>query len=372
VYRLLRPILFLLPAEAAHALAGGLLWLWSRAGRRPRAREALAQTLWGLRFPNPVGLAAGMDKGRVLVPAWFRLGFGFVEVGTVTPRPQPGNPRPRLFRVPEHGAIVNRMGFNNPGARRVARRLSSLPRQPGPVGVNLGRNKDTPNERAAEDYLAAFQALAPHADYAAINVSSPNTPGLRELQAAGELRALVEAVARARDELHRSTGRRVPLLVKVSPDEPPERLDALADAALAGGADGLIATNTTLSREGVAGHPRATEAGGLSGPPLRESAERACARLYLRVGGRAPIVGVGGIATAEDAYRRIRAGASLLQVYTALIYRGPSVARDIQDGLARLLERDGLTLDRAVGIDAKRHAAGDRLPVRAPSGTWRR
>jgi dihydroorotate dehydrogenase len=354
VYRLLRPILFLLPAEAAHALAGWLLWLWSRAAPRPCAREVLVQTLWGLRFPNPVGLAAGMDKGQVLVPAWFRLGFGFVEVGTITPRPQPGNRRPRLFRLPEHRAIVNRMGFNNPGAERVARRLSRLPRQPGPIGVNLGRNKDTPNERAADDYLAAFRALAPHADYVALNVSSPNTPGLRALQAAGELRALVEAVARARDELSRSSGRRVPLLVKVSPDETPERLDAVADAALAGGADGLIATNTTLSREGVAGHPRSGEEGGLSGEPLREAAERACARLFLRVGGRAPIVGVGGIATAGDAYRRIRAGASLLQVYTALVYEGPSAAREIQDGLARLLQRDGLTLAEAVGIDARR------------------
>src|SRR5712671_8049467 len=314
----------------------------------------MAQTLWGLRFPNPVGLAAGMDKGQVLAPAWFRLGFGFVEVGTVTPRAQPGNQRPRLFRLPEHRAIVNRMGFNNPGAERVARRLAKLPRQPGPVGVNLGRNKDTPNERASDDYVAAFRALAPYADYAAINVSSPNTPGLRALQAADELRSLVEAVARARDELHRSSGRRVPILVKLSPDEPPERLDALADAALAGGADGLIATTTTLSREGVAGHPRATEAGGLSGPPLRDAAERACARLFLRVSGRAPIIGVGGIATAEDAYRRIRAGASLLQVYTAFIYGGPSLAREIQDGLARLLERDGLSLARAVGLDAKR------------------
>ena len=318
----------------------------------------MAQTLWGLRFPNPIGLAAGMDKGQVLVPAWFRLGFGFVEVGTVTPRPQPGNPRPRLFRLPEHRAIVNRMGFNNPGAARVARRLSRLPRQPGPVGVNVGRNKDTPNERAAADYVAAFRALAPYADYAAINVSSPNTPGLRELQAAAGLRALVEQVARARDELRTSTGRRVPLLVKVSPDEPPDRLDAIADAVVAGGADGLIATNTTLSRDAVAGDPRAAEAGGLSGPPLREAAERACARLFLRVGTRAPIVGVGGIATAEDAYRRIRAGASLLQVYTAFVYGGPSTPRDIQDGLLRLLQRDGLTLPQAVGLDAK-HRAGD-------------
>ena len=356
MYRLLRPALFLLPAEAAHAVAGALLWAWSRARPRPRAREALAQTLWGLTFPNPVGLAAGMDKGQVLAPAWFRLGFGFVEVGTVTPRPQPGNPRPRLFRLPEHRAIVNRMGFNNPGAVRVARRLSRLPRQPGPVGVNVGRNKDTPNERASDDYVAAFRALAPYADYAAINVSSPNTPGLRALQAADELRSLVEAVARARDELHRSSGRRVPILVKVSPDEPPDRLDPVADAAVAGGADGLIATNTTVSRDAVSGHPRAAEGGGLSGPPLREAAERACARLFLRVGRRAPIVGVGGIATAEDAYRRIRAGASLVQLYTALVYEGPAVARTVQDGLARLLQRDGLTLPEAVGLDAKRLA----------------
>jgi len=349
VYRLLRPLLFLLPPEAAHTVAGASLWTWSRLARRPRAREALSQTLWGLRFPNPVGLAAGMDKGQVLVPAWFGLGFGFVEVGTVTPRPQAGNPRPRLFRLPEHRAIVNRMGFNNPGAARVAQRLSRLPRQPGPVGVNVGRNKDTPNERAADDYVSAFRALAPHADYAAINVSSPNTPGLRALQAADELRALVEQVARARDELQRSSGRRVPLLVKVSPDEPPRGLDAIADAVVEGGADGLIATNTTTSRDAVAGHERA-------GPPLRDAAERACARLFLRVGSRAPIVGVGGIATAEDAYRRVRAGASLLQVYTALIYRGPSVAGEIQDGLARLLQRDGLTLLQAVGVDAKRLA----------------
>jgi len=356
VYRLTRAFLFLLSAEAAHSGVIALLWAWARAAPRPRARKVLAQTLWGVRFPNPLGLAAGMDKGEVLVPAWFRLGFGFVEVGTITPRPQPGNPRPRLFRLAQHGAIVNRMGFNNPGAAVVARRLSRLPRQPGPIGVNVGRNKDTPNDRAAEDYVAAFRALAPHADYAAINVSSPNTPGLRALQSEGELRALVEAVARARDELHRSGGRRVPLLVKVSPDESPEHLDAIADAAVAGGAEGLIATNTTLSRDGVSGHPRAAEEGGLSGRPLRQPAERACARLFLRVGHRVPIVGVGGIATAEDAYRRIRAGASLLQIYTGFVYRGPSVVREIQDGLARLLESDGLTLAQAIGIDASRIA----------------
>src|SRR5438874_2239896 len=293
----------------------------------------LAQTLWGLRFPNPVGLAAGMDKGQVLVPAWFRLGFGFVEVGTVTPRPQRGNPRPRLFRLLEHGAIINRMGFNNPGVQRVARRLARRPRQPGPLGVNLGRNKDTPNDRAAEDYVSAFRTLAAYADYAAINVSSPNTPGLRALQGKGELRALVEAVARARDQLHRDTGRRMPLLVKVSPAEPAEDLVAVADAAIAGVADAIIATNTRAARTAVTRHRRASEPGGLSGPPLRDAAERACARLYLRVGNRAPIVGVGGITNGEDAYRRIRAGATLLQIYTALVYQGPAVAKEIQDEL---------------------------------------
>jgi len=238
VYRLLRPLLFLLPPEAAHAAASAPLWAWSRLARKSPPRERMAQTLWGLRFPNPIGLAAGMDKGQVLVPAWFRLGFGFVEVGTVTPRPQPGNPRPRLFRLPEHRAIVNRMGFNNPGAARVARRLSRLPRQPGPVGVNVGRNKDTPNERAAADYVAAFRALAPYADYAAINVSSPNTPGLRELQAADELRALVEQVAGARDELAKA--------VTLNPNLPGAHVldDAIGQmkAILRGSDDNTIAT----------------------------------------------------------------------------------------------------------------------------------
>ena len=367
MYRLLRPLLFLLPAEPAHRLVNAALWVWARLAPRAPVHEALAQELWGLRFPNPLGLAAGMDKGQVLAPAWFRLGFGFVEVGTVTPRPQRGNPTPRLFRLVEHRAVVNRMGFNNPGAPRVAARLRRLPRQAGPVGINLGRNKDTPNERAADDYVAAFRALAPHADYAAINVSSPNTPGLRALQAADELHGLVRAVAAERDELRRRTGRRVPLLVKISPDEPAERLDAIADAVMAAGADGLIATNTTLSRAGVAGHPYASEAGGLSGAPLREAAERACARLFLRLAGRAPIVGVGGISTPEDAYRRIRAGASLLQLYTALVYEGPSAPRAICAGLARLLARDGLTLSQAVGADARRYGEGEHSPARAPA-----
>jgi dihydroorotate dehydrogenase len=359
MYRAVRPFLFALDPERAHELAAALLSAWTRVPARPRVRDAaLSRTVFGLRFPSPVGLAAGMDKGKVLVPAWFRMGFGFVEIGTVTPRPQPGNERPRLFRLPAREALINRMGFNNDGAEAVAARLARLGGQPGPVGVNLGRNKATPNERAADDYLSAFGMLAPRADYVAVNVSSPNTPGLRALQSKGDLGRLVEALVRERNALAAASGRRVPLLVKLSPDEPGEALDAMADSAVAAGADGFIATNTTLSREGVEQEARAGEAGGLSGAPLRARAERACARLYLRTAGRAPIVGVGGIATAEDAYRRIRAGASLIQIYTALVFEGPSLPRRLERGLAKLLERDGLTLAEAIGKDAERIALG--------------
>jgi dihydroorotate dehydrogenase len=349
VYRLLKPLLFLLSPEWAHGLASLFLRAWARLCPQPRrvpgATPALRQSLWGIDFPTPVGLAAGMDKGDVVAPAWFRLGFGWVEIGTITPRPQPGNPRPRLFRLVPFRAVVNRMGFNNKGAEAVARRLARLPAQPGPIAINVGRNKDTPNERAADDYVAAFRALAPHAQLASINVSSPNTPGLRALQS--ELGALVAAVVRARDSLPR----RVPVLVKLSPDEPDERLVEMALAAQAAGADGIVATNTTLDRSAVAAHPHAAKQGGLSGAPLRDRALHVCKLLYRNV--QVPIVGVGGIFTAEDAYARIRAGAGLVQIYTALVYEGPRAARDISLGLERLLARDGLTLAQAVGRDAK-------------------
>jgi dihydroorotate dehydrogenase len=357
MYRAVRPLLFALDPERAHELAAALLSVWTKLPPPRRPRDGvLSRTVWGLHFPSPVGLAAGMDKGKVLVPAWFRMGFGFIEIGTVTPRPQPGNERPRLFRLPAKEALINRMGFNNDGAEVVAARLSRLAPQPGPVGINLGRNKATPNERAADDYLSAFRTLAPKADYVAVNVSSPNTPGLRALQSAGELGRLVETVARERNALAAASGRRVPLLVKLSPDEPDDALDAMADAAVAAGADGFIATNTTVSRDGVEQEPRGGETGGLSGAPLRTRAERTCARLHLRTNGRVPVVGVGGIATAEDAYRRIRAGASLVQIYTALVYEGPSLPRRLARGIAALLERDGLTLAEATGKDAERAA----------------
>lgn len=345
MYRLLRALLFLLPAETAHGLAAA--WLRLQEGRAPRlpADPSLRQTLWGLEFPSPVGLAAGMDKGEVLAPAWFAMGFGWVEIGTITPRPQPGNPRPRLFRLVPQRAIINRMGFNNAGAEAVARRLAALSPQPGPICINVGRNKDTPNERAAEDYLAAFRALAPHVQLAAINVSSPNTPGLRALQS--ELGALVKEVVRARDALPR----RIPVLVKLSPDEPDDQLVEMSLAAEQAGADGIIATNTTVDHRAVAAHPKAEEQGGLSGAPLCDRAQHVCRLLYRNL--HIPIVGVGGIFTAEDAYARIRAGASLVQIYTALVYEGPRAPRDIAEGLARLLARDGLTLSQAVGRDSQ-------------------
>jgi dihydroorotate dehydrogenase len=359
VYRLVRPLLFRLPAETAHRLTLSSLERGWRLLPRAALPEALRCQVFGVRFPSPVGLAAGMDKDHGLVSAWERLGFGFVEIGTVTPRPQPGNPRPRLFRLIEHRAVVNRMGFNNAGAAVVAARLSAErasratgARRPSDeaapqiaVCVNVGRNKDTPNERAAEDYVAALRALAPHADFAAVNVSSPNTPGLRALQ--DELAPLVAAVVRARDELPR----RIPVLVKLSPDETNQRLVEMAQAAASAGADGIIATNTTLDRVAVAGHPRAGEQGGLSGAPLGARALEVCRLLYRSV--PIPIVGVGGIFTADDAYRRILAGASLVEVYTALVYEGPSLPRRIALGLAALLERDGLTLAEAIGIDAR-------------------
>jgi dihydroorotate dehydrogenase len=344
VYLLVRPLLFLLQPEMAHGLAGALL----RAARAPRtvpgADPALRQNLWKIEFPTPLGLAAGMDKGEVLAPAWFRLGFGWVEIGTITPLPQLGNERPRLFRLVQQRALINRMGFNNAGAGAVAGRLRRLRPLPGPICVNVGRNKETPNERAAEDYVTAFRTLAPHAQLASINVSSPNTPGLRALQS--DLRGLVGEVAKARDALPR----RVPLLVKLSPDEPDDRLVEMAKAAQAAGADGIIATNTTVERAAVLDHARAAEQGGLSGPPLRERALHVCRLLHRSVS--IPIVGVGGISTAEDAYARIRAGASLVQIYTALVYQGPGLPRRISRGLAALLRRDGLTLPQAVGKDA--------------------
>jgi dihydroorotate dehydrogenase len=360
LWRLLRSLLFRFDPERMHALAMGALRVlgWRPLARalRRRAPPALAVDALGLHFEHPLGLAAGFDKGEVVAPGLFALGFSHVEIGTITPRPQAGNPPPRLFRLPEHRALVNRMGFNNDGAEACARRLAALAPEdrPGIVGVNVGKNKATPNERAEDDYLACIELLHPFADYLVVNISSPNTPGLRELQQ----RDALERLLRACSERARSLPVPKPLLVKLAPDLSPQALDEAVDVALAVGASGIVATNTTIQRPGPAGsHPRAGEAGGLSGEPLRELATDALKRVYARVGTRMPIVGVGGVMTAEDAYARIRCGATLVQAYTGYIYGGPGFAPHVLRGLEALLEKDGFSrVSDAIGADVRKRA----------------
>jgi dihydroorotate dehydrogenase len=304
----------------------------------------------GLEFEHPLGLAAGFDKGEARVAGLFALGFSHVEIGTITPRPQAGNERPRLFRLPEHRAVINRMGFNNAGMEACAARLARVPRAArlGVVGVNVGKNKATPNEEAASDYLACIDALHAHADYLVVNISSPNTPGLRQLQEAAALGALLRACAARLAE--RAPGK--PLLVKLAPDLAPEAIDEAVEVAIGAGVAGVVATNTTVGRGGVERHPRAAEAGGLSGAPLEAAATAVVRRCYARAAGRVPIVGCGGVLSGADAYRKVRAGASLVQLYTGLIYGGPALVRRIVHDLAALLERDGFaSVADAVGAD---------------------
>ena len=353
-----RPALFALDAERAHdlTLAAMRTPVLQRALRLTTAvpRDArLRQEAFGLRFENPVGLAAGLDKQGSAVPAWAAIGLGFVEVGTVTPRPQPGNPRPRLFRLRDDRAIINRFGFNSLGASGVAANLAAVTPAAIPVGVNVGKNKTTDNARAAEDYMRAVELLHPYADYFVVNVSSPNTSGLRDLQEGRALRALVAQVVRHTASL--STRKAVPVLVKVSPDMQGDDLLHSVDAAVEGGAAGVVATNTTLARDGLASaRALAAETGGLSGAPLRVAANDACARLYRHLGSAVPIIGVGGIFTPEDAYQRIRSGATLVQVYTGLIYEGPSMIGRLLRGLSERLGRDGFnSVGEAIGIDAR-------------------
>jgi dihydroorotate dehydrogenase len=343
-------LLRLLPPEAAHrltvrALAAGL-------GPHDRGPEdsILASSLWGRRFPNPIGIAAGFDKNAEAYRAILRLGFGFAEIGSVTPRPQAGNPKPRLFRLTEDRAVINRMGFNNDGAETVSRRLSNRGQLPGPLGVNLGKNKDSAD--AAADYVRGVQVLARHADYLVINVSSPNTPGLRALQGREPLAALIDAVKRARGEACPAAA--PPLLVKIAPDLQPEDKQDIAAVALASGLDGLIISNTTLARPASLRSPQRGEAGGLSGVPLFRPSTDLLAEMYRLTGGRLPLVGVGGVASGADAYAKIRAGASLVQLYSALVYEGPGLVGRIKRELAHHLRRDGFSsLAQAVGADQR-------------------
>ncbi len=313
----------------------------------PALRVTLGDGPDRLTFPNPVGLAAGFDKNAEALPGFEALGFGFLEGGTLTPRPQPGNPRPRVFRFPEQEALVNRMGFNNDGAARAAERFSRGLKLGVPIGFNIGKNKDTPLEDAARDYLACHGALFDRADFFVVNVSSPNTPGLRALQSPAHLEPLLKALREQNERLARERGGKKPLLfVKISPDEEPE--EAIVEAAARAGLAGVVATNTTRSREGLP--PSAPAEGGLSGRPLRSRSTETVRRLFRAAKGRLAVVGVGGIFSAEDAYEKILAGASLVEVYTGFIYEGPGLARRINRGLLSLLKRDGFASVReAVG-----------------------
>ncbi|HTN53279.1 MAG TPA: quinone-dependent dihydroorotate dehydrogenase [Anaeromyxobacter sp.] len=351
----LRAILFRFDPERVHHLAHAALRRVTPAAaraRRPRPAPELRVRCLGLDFDSPLGLAAGFDKGDASLAGLFALGFSHVEIGTITPRPQAGNPRPRLFRLPEHRAIVNRMGFNNAGVEACAARLAALPAgaRLGPVGLNVGKNKATPNEEAASDYLACIDRLHPFADYLVVNISSPNTPGLRQLQERDQLDRLLRACVAGLAE--RAPGK--PLLVKLAPDLAPEALDEAVDVAVAAGVSGIVATNTTLSRVGVERHPRAKEAGGLSGAPLEALATEVVRRVASRAAGRLPIVGVGGVMGPEGAYAKIRAGASLVQAYTGLVYGGPAFVKRTNEGLAALLARDGFrSVTEAVGADLR-------------------
>lgn len=344
MFSLVRPLLFTLDAERAHALTIRMLAARGRLGplTTPRTDPILASEVAGLRFANPIGVAAGVDKNGEAIDGLFSLGFGSVEIGTLTPLAQPGNPRPRLFRLVADRAVVNRFGFNNGGLAAALPRVAAAGRWGGigRIGINVGANKDAADRIA--DYVAGVAAAAPLADYVTINISSPNTPGLRDLQHGAALAELLAACTAARGS--------TPLFLKVAPDLDAPTIDAIARAVLDAGVDALIVSNTTISRPALRS-PQASEAGGLSGAPLASLAAERLRNFRTATEGRVPLVAVGGIGSAEEAYARIRAGATLVQLYTAMVYEGPGLARRITRGLAALLRRDGFaSVAEAVGI----------------------
>lgn len=341
LFPLLAPILFRIDPERAHGLAiAGLKLL--PAGKPPEPGGALATRVAGIDFPNPVGMAAGFDKNGEVPDALLGLGFGFAEVGTITPRPQAGNPKPRLFRLTRDRAVINRMGFNNGGQIAAHARLSKRVRQ-GVIGVNIGANKDSPDRVA--DYVSGLSAMSRVADYLTVNISSPNTPGLRDMQGDRELENLLEAIA-----AHRTPGG-PPVFLKVAPDLDPQAPARIVEAVMRHGIDGIIVSNTTISRPPLASR-HAQEAGGLSGAPLHDLALQRLREFRAAAGPDLPLIGVGGIATAEQAWERIRAGASLVQLYSAMVYAGPGIAREVLRGLEDLMHRDGFaTIAEAVGSE---------------------
>jgi dihydroorotate dehydrogenase len=349
LYRgLLRPILFSLDAETAHHLTLSMLSMMPPLPVAPDPPE-LRSSLWGMEFSNPLGLAAGMDKDAIAVGAWHSLGFGFAELGTITPLPQPGNPKPRVFRIPAQRALINRLGFPSDGMEAVAPRLEKVRRGGTRIrlALNFGPNKDTPVEKVAADYSALMTRLASLADFVVINVSSPNTPGLRNWQSPERMREIFAAM-----EQPSAGARRPPIVLKIAPDLDDATLDAICDTALALELDGMVVCNTTLKRGEVGITSR--EAGGLSGRPLRDIARDRIASVYRRAQGKLPIIGVGGIMNADDALGHLKAGASLVELYTGLIYEGPALITIIKKELANLLRREGFrSISDAVGSAAR-------------------
>ncbi len=338
MYTLLRPLLFTLDAESAHHLTLESLRIAAGSGLLRScvtAVPSLPRRVMGIDFPNPVGLAAGLDKNGDYIDALAALGFGFIEIGTVTPRPQPGNPRPRMFRLPGAQAVINRMGFNNDGVDALLANVQRA-RYRGVLGINIGKNFDTPIERAADDYLACLRKVYTSASYVTVNISSPNTKNLRQLQQSDELGLLLGALVDERARLADRHGRRVPLALKIAPDLDAEQIAAIADLLVAHGIDAVIATNTTLAKDAVAQLPHGAETGGLSGAPLTTQAQAVAAQLAARLAGAVPVIGVGGIMNGADAAARITAGASLLQLYTGLVYAGPALVGECINAVRRI------------------------------------
>ncbi|MFJ2991725.1 quinone-dependent dihydroorotate dehydrogenase [Pandoraea sp. NPDC087047] len=335
LYPLARRALFCLDAEQAHHLTLATLRGAASLGLSGLVGQPLPEdprTVMGIRFPNPVGLAAGLDKDGSCIDGLAALGFGFVEVGTVTPRPQSGNPKPRIFRLPQAEAIINRMGFNNGGVEQFLQNVQSA-RYKGPLGLNIGKNADTPIERAVDDYLICLEKVYPYATYVTVNISSPNTKNLRQLQGGDELDALLGKLKDKQRALSDRHGKYVPIALKIAPDLDDEQIKVIAGTLTRHGFDGVIATNTTLSREAVAGLPYANETGGLSGRPVFDASNRVIRALATELGGALPIIGVGGILSGADAQAKLDAGASLVQVYSGLIYRGPELVRECVQAL---------------------------------------
>lgn len=363
LYPLLRPLAFRLDAERAHELGIGAL---AFAGSTPGLRQMVSQSVpaiptnvMDIDFPNPLGLAAGLDKHATAIPAFSAMGFGFVEVGTVTPRPQPGNPKPRLFRLVEHEAIINRMGFNSPGLDVVLANVERL-HVDAIIGINIGKNAVTPMENAVDDYLIGLQRAYPLADYIAVNISSPNTKNLRELQQEDQLDGLLAALKQEQGLLAEQHDRYVPIALKIAPDLETEQVVVIAELLKRHRFEAVIATNTTISRpQAVSSHPLSNETGGLSGRPEAALSTGIIRQLYKELKGEIPIIGVGGISNAEDAWEKMQAGADLIQLYSALIFQGPVVIKQILDGLQEKIRLSGTTSLRAALGLARKHGTND-------------